>query len=240
MRSDFIFCSNYMASPEILKRYPKYFGETVHDSMVLYEYLHDPNKPPYKTFELWGRAIAEATQEARRHKGRVVVGNMFERLRPYTVSLNLARYVCAAAGGSFCGTYVYASESEEADRFVMRFSEHYFDTALLSVPDNEIDSELQVEEAGRILYKPFVYRREKDGCREIVAHLINQPENDEICRRHLPPTIRRDFAVRVSPNAKNVWYATPQGGDLPLQLQTRNGKVVIPVLIDAGILVIKE
>ena len=237
---NFIFSANFMGSPEIRKRYPKYFEETSRDGLMLYEYLHDPHKPQYKTFELWGRAMVEANQATRRYGSRVVIGNMFERLRPFTVSLNLARYVCAAAGGSFCGTYIYAYESEEYDRFTTRFAEYYFDIALRSVPDAEVDKLLKVADAGDILYRPFVYRRSSKNGKELVVHLINQPPDYEICRRHLPPAVRRNIEVTLPSTAVSVWYVTPQSGEKAQQLAIKQGKIVIPELVDAAILVIGE
>jgi hypothetical protein len=239
---DFVYGTNIHAKVESFKRNPEYCKVACTNSMVLYEYLLGITRPKYNTWQKWAKNLTEDVQRARPYGAQPIVGFM-QGLLPNSVALNLATYVCYASGAKWWGSLLNLGENWTRDRFMIRFSEYYFDNAFRLIPEARREREFKVAGNNRIFWKQFVYERQTPDGREVTVHLINLPESDYICQRHEAPPLRKNIKISVAPSSgqtlQSAWVMTPHPLPTATKLRIENGTVVIPELVDAAIVLFK-
>jgi hypothetical protein len=130
---------------------------------------------------------------------------------PGTVAYELANYVSSSAGAKWFQSYQFHVKSYSdiiRNRYFARYADYYYSPEFL-LNDKAGISQVNSE---KILWKPFMRERKKDGFREIVIPMINLPKDDFICQYHDTPALKNPvFAITPAKGEKidSVWVMDP-------------------------------
>jgi hypothetical protein len=167
-------------------------------------------------------------------------------LLPGTVSLNLAQYICFASGVKWWEGPAVPDGIDRSyirHRFMVRFSEYYFDNAFRLLPEKRRMKEVKLDGNPRIFWQQFVYERSKNGFRDVTVHLINLPQSDYICQRHEVPPVRKNVKISVQAVGREKLSAAyamlPNPKPYAVKLNVSGNTAVLPELTDAAIILFK-
>ncbi len=235
---DFVYGTNLYSTEEGARRIPNYYKEASNRSLILLEYLLNPNKEAYHTWEKWAYHLTGASQRIRANGGQPAVGYMRGFL-PGGVAQALSQYLVFASGVHWAA-YVTSSKYSLDDswkrfRHAMRFSEYFYDPALIALNEGQ-QQEVTIDGSERIL--PFRYQRKSKQGRDIVVHLLNRPRQDWIVVHHERPEVRENVRVSIAlKEGEKVKRAAvllpdpyPVGQPLEVTLNGDRAEVVIPRL----------
>ena len=237
---DFIYGTNYSVSKENLATYPKFFKEISRKSMILFESMLNYNQQDKNTFEKWGTELAKRADKVRENGGTAVVGWM-RGTNPGSMAYELANYVCSSAGVKWLQSWQFKVESHTdiiRNRYFTRYADYYYSTDFLL---NDKAGISQVS-ADRVLWKPFMRERKKDGYREIVIPMINLPKDDFICQYHDVPALKNPvFAITPAKGEKidSVWVMTPEDSVEAKEIKVSGNQFKIENLNETAMVLIR-
>jgi len=243
---DFIFGVNGFATAKAFSKNPKFSAARSGSAMQLLEYRLDFTKPDKNTFQKWAEALTGDAQRIRAVGGQPFVGSM-RGLLPGTVSRNLAQYVCFSSGVKWWEVPALPDgidQSYKCYRFMIRFSEYYFDPGFKLLTEVRRNNEIKVDGSSRIFWQQFVYERPVNNGREVTVHLINLPENsDYICERHAVPPVRKNVAITAVAGEKEiiseVYALLPNPRPDAIRLEVKGNTAILPELEDTAIILFK-
>jgi hypothetical protein len=239
----FIYGSNGCANKKTFALTPKHSTARAKKSLLLFEYLLNySNEKDGNTWQTWAKNLTQDGQRVRQYGAQPIVGYM-RGLLPGTVSLNLAEYICLASGVKWWGHAVVPGGHDKSwirRRFMVRFSEYYFDTAFRLLPEKRRLKEVAVSGSKRIFWQQFVYERNKKGFRDVTVHLINLPKGDYICQRYKVPPVRKNVKIKVQGgNLTAVYAMLPNPKPHAVKLKVSGNTAILPQLDDAAIILFR-
>jgi len=203
---EFIYHGNYQVDERMLAAFPQYTRTVCADSGILREGLLNVAQR-YPTWRQWSEALMETTRIVRPLGGQPSVGWM-RGYAPGSVAHRLIHYCMMAAGYHWYGPALSRYSIDDTwlrFRHALRFSEYFYGPGFLPVDAPADVVSLAGEGLERVLWQPFVFRRETAQSHETLVHLLNLPDSDYIIQRHEPPPVRRDLAVTVAvPDGETV------------------------------------
>jgi len=195
---NYVYGTNFSASPERRRLSPLYFEAAATDSLVLFEYLLSACKDEHNTWRKWAKVMTEATQRVRVTRGQPCVGYM----RGYAAdgtALRLSQYLMFASGCHWAGGAGMPhslDDSWKRFRFATRFSEYYYDPGFILLPEGR-RSEVSVKAHPRVFWEQFVYERLREDGRDVTVHLLNLPESDFIVMHHEVPVVKENIVISL-------------------------------------------
>ena len=241
---NFVYGTNFSATPERLRCSPKYFKEASTHSLVLFEFLLGSCHERYGTWAKWAKALTETCQRVRLHGAQPNIGYM----RGYAAggtALRLSQYLMFAAGvhwGGGAGPRHGLDDTWKRFRFALRFAEYCYDPRFrLLAPERR--KEVNVTGAKRVFWEQFVYERPTPTGRDVTVHLLNLPKSDYIIMHHERPSPKRNITVTVTLKSgeklEGAWIMRPDPlpNAVAAKTQTDGHKVRIrvPELTEAAI-----
>ena len=208
--------------------------------MILFESMLNYNQQDKNTFEKWGTELAKRADKVRENGGTAVVGWM-RGTNPGSMAYELANYVCSSAGVKWLQSWQFKVESHTdiiRNRYFTRYADYYYSTDFLL---NDKAGISQVS-ADRVLWKPFMRERKKDGYREIVIPMINLPKDDFICQYHDVPALKNPvFAITPAKGEKidSVWVMTPEDSVEAKEIKVSGNQFKIENLNETAMVLIR-
>jgi hypothetical protein len=233
----FVYGMNICSDPKVLKSRPAATKAQATDSLLLLEDMLYVNHEKFSTFQKWGAALAERTDCIRPFGAQSVVGSMWYPTRG-SVSYDIANHIANSAGVKWWRRPHFSLESgdREKNAFMIRFAEYYFDTAFRKNPATKVTA----KNAERVCFAPFVRERIRNNTQEVVVPMVNLPDNSSyICQLQKTPSVRKNLVFQCNKNISAAWLMTPQNPAKAIKLPVVNGKVTIPELQDAAILLLQ-
>jgi hypothetical protein len=242
---EFVYGSNGHATAEAFRLTPKHSKARATKSLLLFEYLLNYSGKSLNTWQKWAKELTLDCQRVRPYGAQPMVGFM-RGLLPGTVSLNLAQYICFASGVKWWEGPAVPDGIDRSyirHRFMVRFSEYYFDNAFRLLPEKRRMKEVKLDGNPRIFWQQFVYERSKNGFRDVTVHLINLPQSDYICQRHEVPPVRKNVKISVQAVGREKLSAAyamlPNPKPHAIKLNVSGNTAVLPELTDAAIILFK-
>jgi hypothetical protein len=235
---DFIFGSNFGSSKAKWETYPEYHVEAARNAVTLFEDILGYCEKNISTFEKWGKELTLRCDLVRRYGGAPVVGSM-RGLTAGNPSYDLAHYTAASAGVKWWDGYVndLLNDDSVRNRFFLRFAEYYFSCDFRHPETTAVT----LKNGDRVLWKPFLRERVRNGIHETVIPLVNMPDdNDFICQFHRVPAVRKNLEFSVPGNVESVYWMTPQEPEKAVRLAVKNGTFTVPELQNAGMILIRS
>ncbi len=201
---DFTFGYNY-ASPEETKDMPLTMKERCEGGAWMLDEIpctYQEKTSPYHVWKTYVRRMVSWGDQVRKWGG-VYDPFDFRRNGPNGVADNIYssifRLICG--GRDYSGWYCNSRlPFGDLGAWATRFSEFFYSTNLEWLP--EVKGEVEVQAAGPLWWQDMVYwGKSSDGRRELIVHLVNPPQADEVeenPRSEINPPVR-DIRVTCAP-----------------------------------------
>ena len=234
----FVFGTNYGSSQEKWNTYPEYHKVAARNAVTLFEDMLSFCEKRISTFEKWGKELTLRCDLVRRYGGAPVVGSM-RGLNAGNPSYDLAHYTASSAGVKWWDSYINDLLNDDylRNRYFLRFAEYYYSCDFRHVEKTAIT----VKNGDRVLWKPFLRERVKNGVRETVIPIVNLPDDgDYICQSHRVPAVRKNITFTVPGKVESVYWMNPQSPEKAVKLTVKNGTFAVPELHNAGMILVRS
>ena len=237
---NFVNTSNINASKPTLDAYT---AQRVSNGLGLLEYLIGfDSHEKYNTFAKWAKPLTEGSNRLRKVNGHSEVGHIF-RFHDNSPATKYARYACHAAGSKWWGStndIRYWGAWHRELPFAMRFSEYFWGTDFLQVEDEtERFNKVTVLNGDHLLWKDFVFEREKDGVKELVFHIVNvEPDSHFFVRRAESKPVK-NLQVKLGVKVKECYVAQPGIEPTIEKTPVKDGILTIPEMKEAAMVAVK-
>ena len=195
----FIYHTNFQVDDGVAARLPRYTEAACARAGILREGLLDVARR-YPSWQKWTAALMQTTRILRPLGGQPSVGWM-RGYAPGSVSHRTLQLCMIASGFHWYGSVQSRGSIDDTHRrfaHALRFSEYFYDPEFLPVDDPAATVEVEGGGSERVLWRPFVFVRDRGETRETLVHLINLPQSDYIIQRHERPTTKTDLTLAVA------------------------------------------
>ena len=245
----FIYNENYSVNQGMFQEYPKYSVVNCTDAGVLMESLLDVTRR-YPTWQAWAEVLTDSLDWVRPCRGQPFVGWMRD-YAPGGIAHRNLHFIMMASGFRWYGSYgpkYSIDDTYRRFRHATRFSEYFYDPSFVRQKGVEGKASLSGQGVDRILWQPFVFKRDRGQEGEVLVHLLNLPKDDHIIMHHEIPALKTDLVLRTSlggnAQPQEAWLLIPEPEPHAEKLDLRavagqGAEVKIPRLESLGSVVIR-
>jgi len=244
----FTYNANYSVNMGVFDEYPIYSKVNCTNAGILMESLLNVAST-FPTWQAWSGVLTRCMRIVRECRAQPFVGWM-RGYAPGGVAHRNMHFIMMASGFRWYGPYGarhHIDDSYERFRHAMRFSEFFYDPDFRPQPDDQDLATVTGDGAERVLWRPYVFERRRDGNRQIMLHLINLPNDDYIIMHHDLPVPKKGLAVRAAVSAGEevtaAWMLVPEPFPHAVELSCAAGpgqtvEVRVPELLSMATVVI--
>jgi hypothetical protein len=246
---NFVYGVNYSITYGMDEDFPKYTKANCTDTHLQLECLLNITTL-YPTWQEWSNILVKALGRLRPYRAQPFVGWM-SSYAPGGIAHRYLQYVLMASGNAWnghSGPRHSIDDSYKQFRHATRFAEYFYDPGFQSLAKTDHGLSVTGNGVDRVLWKPFVFRRDREGRREWLVHLLNLPKDDPIIMHHEIPTPKRNLTVSVktgpTEKPKACWLLVPgpYPHAVPLRYEADKAggvSIHVPELLSLGTVVLE-